>query len=329
MNSGGKRTLLSVVAAAHNEAANIAAMHEAISQAVTALDVDLELIFVDDGSSDATAKIVDDLSARDDRIRLIALTRNFGHQAAVYAGLSAANGQAIIVLDCDLQHPPALIPKMVDAWRMGYSVVQMVRDHHPATRSMKQATSRAFYRLINLISDTQILEGAADFRLLDRAALDALLSLGDKRLFLRGMVSWMGFPSTIIHYAASARVGGRSAYTWRRMISLAVDAITAFSVAPLRVAFYCGCISAVIAMLYFVFVLYSVAVGRTVEGWTSLMIALLFFGSAQLVTLGIVGEYIGRIYDQTRARPRYLVKQATPGDIVCGRADQQSERRLD
>jgi len=167
MNSGGKRTLLSVVAAAHNEAANIAAMHEGIIQAVTDLDVDLELIFIDDGSSDATAKIVEDLAARDGRVRLVALTRNFGHQAAVYAGLSASNGQAIIVLDCDLQHPPALIPKMVDAWRMGYSVVQMVRDRTPATGSMKQATSRAFYRLINLISDTQILEGAADFRLLD------------------------------------------------------------------------------------------------------------------------------------------------------------------
>ncbi len=319
MSAMGQTTRLTVVVPAHNEAANIAAIYEAITQAVAPLDVVLELVFVDDGSSDGTATLVTELATHDGRVRLIALTRNFGHQAAVWAGLSAATGHAVITLDCDLQHPPALIPKMVDAWRSGHSIVQMLRDDTADASLPKRAASWAFYWLINRLSDTRILLGAADFRLLDRDALDALLSLGDQRLFLRGMVSWLGFPSTTLHYTANARAKGASSYTWRRMTGLAIDAITAFSVMPLRIAFFGGCISATLCLLYLVFILYRLIAGRTVEGWTSIMVVLLFFGSAQLVTVGILGEYIGRIYDQTRGRPRYLVKQQALGDIKCNR----------
>jgi polyisoprenyl-phosphate glycosyltransferase len=319
MNAFGPKTLLSVVVPAHNEAANIAAVHKAIAHAAAGLDVDLELIFVDDGSSDATGRLVEDVAARDGRVRLIALTRNFGHQAAVWAGLSAANGHAVITLDCDLQHPPELIPKMVDAWRCGHSVVQTVRDDTADASLQKRVTSRAFYSLINLISDTQIVRGAADFQLIDRTALDALLRLGDQRLFLRGMISWLGFPTATLHFVAGARNGGTTSYTWRRMTGFAIDAITAFSVTPLRIAFYGGCVSALLALLYLSYILRRLFGGETVEGWTSLMVVLLFFGSAQLVTLGIIGEYIGRIYDQTRGRPRYLIRQTSGGDPKCSR----------
>ncbi len=312
MNAAGQKTRLSVVAPAHNEAANVMALHEAVTGAVASLDLDLELIFVDDGSSDSTASVVEELAARDTRVRLISLTRNFGHQAAVWAGLNAATGQVVITLDCDLQHPPVLLPKMIDAWRAGHSIVQMVRDETADASLMKRATSQAFYWLINLISDTPISAGAADFRLLDRAALDALLSVGDQRLFLRGMVSWVGFPSVSLHYSAHARAAGVSNYTWPRMTGFAIDAITGFSVVPLRIAFYGGCVSVALALLYLFYILYQLFSGRTVEGWTSLMVVLLFFGSAQLVTLGIIGEYIGRIYDQTRGRPRYLIKRTSP-----------------
>jgi dolichol-phosphate mannosyltransferase len=311
MNAIGPRARLSVVVPAHNEAANIAAVYEAISRAVRSLDVDLELIFVDDGSSDGTGRLVDDIAARDGRVRLIELTRNFGHQAALWAGLGAASGQAVITLDCDLQHPPELIPKMVESWRAGYSIVQTVRDDTADPSLPKRALSRAFYWLINLISDTRIVQGAADFQLIDRAALDALLSLGDQRLFLRGMVSWLGFPRAGLHFVAAPRAGGISSYTWRRMIGFAIDAITAFSVTPLRIAFYGGFLSAVLALLYVLYILCQLYEGKIVEGWTSLMAVLLFFGSAQLLTLGIIGEYIGRIYDQTRGRPRYLIKQTS------------------
>jgi dolichol-phosphate mannosyltransferase len=306
---------LSVVIPAHNEESNILAIHAAIRAALKDLDVNLEMIFVDDGSCDATAERVSSLASRDDGVRLLSFTRNFGHQAALLAGLHAATGDAIITMDCDLQHPPELIPKMVSAWRSGYEVVQMVRDETIGAGLAKRVMSRNFYRLMNLLSDTPVTAGAADFQLLDRAALDALLRLGDHRPFLRGMVSWLGFPTIALHYKAGARASGSSSYTWRKMISMAVDAVTAFSVKPLRLAFYIGCLSALLSIVYLVYIFNELLAGRTVEGWTSLMVVLLFLGASQLVTLGIIGEYIGRIYDQTRGRPRYIVRRQDAGSM--------------
>jgi glycosyltransferase involved in cell wall biosynthesis len=306
---------LSVVVPAHNEEANIAAIHAAITSAAESLDIDFEILFVDDGSRDTTAACIAQLAAADTRVRSIVFTRNFGHQAALLAGLQTATGDAVITLDCDLQHPPHLIPLMVSTWRAGHEVVQMVRDETIDAGPMKRAVSRNFYRLMNMLSDTPITPGAADFQLLDRSALDALLLLGDHRPFLRGMVSWLGFRTATLHYVAPARSGGTSSYTWHRMISMAVDAITAFSVKPLRLAFYIGCFSAIMSLLYLLYIFRELFAGRIVEGWTSLMVVLLFLGASQLVTLGIIGEYIGRIYDQTRGRPRYIVKPANGDDI--------------
>jgi polyisoprenyl-phosphate glycosyltransferase len=299
---------LSIVIPAYNEASNVQSMHAAIDSAVQGLGVDLEIIFVDDGSRDATAQRVGELAAKDARVKLISFTRNFGHQAALTAGLEAASGDAVITMDCDLQHPPGLIPEMVSAWRAGNEIVQMVRDETLDAGLGKRTMSRYFYRLMNLVSETPITPGAADFQLLDRAALNALLSLGDRRPFLRGMVSWLGFPTAVLHYTAAARASGSSAYTWRKMVSMAVDAITAFSIKPLRLAFYIGWLSALLSLLYLVYIVRELLAGHTVEGWTSLMVVLLFLGASQLVTLGIVGEYVGRIYDQTRGRPRYIIK---------------------
>jgi glycosyltransferase involved in cell wall biosynthesis len=306
---------LSVILPAHNEAANVAAMHAAINAAARNLGLELEMIFVDDGSSDATVECISRLGSQDKQVRLIAFTRNFGHQAALIAGLKAATGDAIITMDCDLQHPPELIPEMVSAWRAGYEVVQMVRDETVDIAPMKRIMSRNFYRLLNLLSDTPITPGAADFQLLDRVALDALLDLGDHRPFLRGMISWLGFPKTSLHYMAGARAGGSSSYTWRKMLSMAVDAVTAFSVKPLRLAFYIGCLSALLSVIYLIYIFSELLAGHTVEGWTSLMVVLLFLGASQLVTLGIIGEYVGRIYDQTRGRPRYVVRPRNGEDV--------------
>jgi dolichol-phosphate mannosyltransferase len=314
MSPQNSRKLLSVVLPAHNEAGNIIAMHTAIVAATTSLGLDLEIIFVDDGSRDNTAEHVIATSRRDPRIRLVAFTRNFGHQAALMAGLQMATGDAVITMDCDLQHPPALIPAMVEAWRSGYQVVQMVRDQTVDAGLAKRIMSRNFYRLINLLSDTPITAGAADFQLLGRAALDALLRLGDYRIFLRGMVSWLGFPATTLHYVADARASGATSYTWSRMMSMAVDAITAFSVKPLRLAFYIGCVSALLSLLYLAYIFVELMAGHIIEGWTSLMVVLLFLGASQLVTLGIIGEYVGRIYDQTRGRPRYVIREFEDGD---------------
>ena len=306
------RTLLTVVAPAYNEGPNIELIYSAICEAAAPCDVDLQFVLVDDGSRDDTRARIAALSARDPRVRLVALTRNFGHQAALLAGLYAADGDAIITMDCDLQHPPSLIPDMLAAWRAGNQVVQMIRSETLDASWAKTLFSRGFYRMINVLSDTQVLEGAADFQLLDRTALDSLLRLSDHRPFLRGMVGWLGYRRTMIGYVAPARLHGRSSYSWGRMIGLAVDAITAFSSRPLRLAFYTGVAVMVLCMVYLVFIAYSAFNGQVVQGWTSLMAALLLLSAVQLLTIGILGEYIGRIYDQTRNRPRFLTLPEAP-----------------
>jgi polyisoprenyl-phosphate glycosyltransferase len=301
--------LLSVVIPAHNEEANVATLHAALCTAVGGTLMDVEIIFVDDGSKDRTRQRVAAIQAQDERVRLIALTRNFGHQAALLAGMEAARGDAIVSMDCDLQHPPALIPEMIAAWRSGAAVVETIRDDTLDATWRKRLCSRVFYRFINLLSETPITPGAADFRLIDRKAANDLLRLRDQRLFLRGMIAWLGYPHASLHYVAGVRAAGRSSYSLRRMLSLAVDAVTAFSAKPLRVAFYVGVLATLLTCCYLVLVAYRVARGEVVEGWTSLMLAVLFLGATQLITLGIIGEYIGRIFDQTRGRPRYVTAE--------------------
>jgi dolichol-phosphate mannosyltransferase len=301
------KSLLSVVAPAFNEEDNVGILYRAILKEVAPCEVDLQIVLVDDGSRDSTRDRIAALAAHDSRVTLVALTRNFGHQAALLAGLQAAEGDAVITMDCDMQHPPACIPAMVAAWREGYQVVQMIRSETLDASWAKRLFSHAFYRMINLLSETRVLAGAADFQLLDRVALDGLLRLGDHRPFLRGMVAWLGYRRTAITYVAPARLHGKSSYSWTRMIRLAVDALTAFSSKPLRLAFYTGMAVMSLCLIYLVFIAWSVFTGSVVEGWTSLMVALLLLSAVQLLTIGIMGEYIGRIYDQTRNRPRFLV----------------------
>jgi dolichol-phosphate mannosyltransferase len=298
--------LLSIVVPAHNEEANVGTLHAALCAVASNTAMDIEIIFVDDGSTDSTRQRVAAIQADDERVRLVALTRNFGHQAAVLAGLEQARGDAVVSMDCDLQHPPALILEMIAAWQLGAAVVETIRDDTVDASWFKRATSRLFYRFINMLSDTPITPGAADFRLLDRKPLNDLLRLRDQRLFLRGMIAWIGYPHASLHYVAGARAAGRSSYSLRRMISFAVDGITAFSAKPLRVAFYMGVAAGLLTLCYLLLIAYRTARGEVVEGWTSLMLVVLFLGTTQLITLGVLGEYIGRIYDQTRGRPRYL-----------------------
>ena len=292
---------------ARNEGANIDNLYAALLDATSHTSMDLEIIFVVDDSTDDTCLRVAALRARDKRVRLVSLTRSFGHQAALLAGLQRARGSAVISMDCDLQHPPALIPDMVAAWRAGALVVETIRDDTLDAGWRKRITSRLFYRFMNMLSSTPITPGAADFRLLDRRPLNDLLRLRDQRLFLRGMIAWLGYPCASLHYVAGARAAGRSSYSTRKLIVLAADAITAFSAKPLRAAFYVGVVTSLLALCYVALIAYRWSQGEIVQGWTSLMLAVLFLGATQLMTLGIVGEYIGRIYDQTRGRPRYLI----------------------
>ncbi len=302
-----KRTgLITIVLPAYNEEENIRAVYEAVLSALSTSGP-IELIFVDDGSSDHTASAVRRLRSEGAPVRLIRFGRNFGHQAALFAGLEMAHGEAVVTMDCDLQHPPQCLPGMVQAWREGAKVVQMVRVDTVGAGFFKKYSSRLFYTFLNLLSETPVLSAAADYQLLDREVVDAILQFKDRQPFLRGLVSWLGFPSTRIEYVAGMRNAGVSGYSLRRMVRLSVQAITGLSSKPLRFSFYLGLLTAMITLAYAVFALVGLFSGMTVPGWTSVIVIVTFLGAVQLVSIGIVGEYIARIYEQTRGMPRYVV----------------------
>ncbi len=302
------RDLISIVLPAYNEEHNVRVICHAIQSALTGFP--LELIFVDDGSSDHTADVVRDLRDEGSPVRLIRFGRNFGHQAALFAGLENAKGVAVITMDCDLQHPPELLPNMIKAWREGARVVQMVRIDTVDSGFFKDFSSKLFYQFLNLISETPVLSGAADYQLLDREVVAAVLQFKDRHPFLRGLLGWLGFRSTHLEYVAAARHAGTSAYSLRKMIRLSIQAITGLSSKPLRFSFYLGILTAVVGLSYALFALIGLIAGKTVPGWTSVIVTLAFLGAVQLVSIGIVGEYIARIYEQTRAMPRFVIVEA-------------------
>jgi polyisoprenyl-phosphate glycosyltransferase len=297
---------LSIVIPTFNEQRNVPAIFEAIQSFLPKAQI-CEVIFVDDGSTDATAQEIRTLRSRDPLVRLIRFGRNFGQQSALLAGLSAARGAAVITLDCDLQHPPELLPRMVQAWCDGAKVVQMVRTRSVEAGFAKALASRLFYRFVNLLSETPVVSGAADYQLLDRVVVDAVLQFKDRYPFIRGLVGWLGFEATIIEYVAPKRFSGATAYTFRKMFRLSLQAVVGLSSKPLRFSFYLGLLSAVFCFLYATYAMGALIAGRTVQGWTSTIVMVTFLGAIQLVSIGIVGEYLARVYDQTRGVPRYVI----------------------
>jgi polyisoprenyl-phosphate glycosyltransferase len=297
---------VSVVIPAYNEEKNVTAIFEAVRMFLPGPEL-CEIIFVDDGSNDATADRVRSLRIRDPSVRLIRFVRNFGQQSALLAGLEAARGAAVITLDCDLQHPPKLLSAMVQAWRDGARVVQMVRTQTAGAGFFKNRTSRLFYWLANLLSDTPIISGAADYQLLDRVVVDAVLLFKDRYPFVRGIVAWLSFPAVKIEYVAAQRQTGTSGYTPRKMVGLSLHAIMGLSSKPLRFSFYFGLMTAALCFLYAAFAIAALIAGMTVPGWTSVIVMVTFLGAVQLVSIGIVGEYLARVYDQSRGIPRYVI----------------------
>jgi polyisoprenyl-phosphate glycosyltransferase len=311
------RPRISVVIPAYNEGKNVFAIFDAIRLSLQVPEC--EIIFVDDGSSDTTAECVRTLRARESSVRLIRFARNFGQQAALLAGLEAARGEAVITLDCDLQHPPELLPKMIEAWHSGAKVVQMVRVKTVGVGFLKALTSRTFYRLANTLSETPVISGAADFQLLDRLVVDAVLQFKDRYPFVRGIVGWLGFPTTKIEYVAAKRHTGNTGYTLGKMLRLSLQALMGFSSKPLRFSFYFGLLTAALCLSYATFAVAALAAGKTVPGWTSVIVMVTFLGAVQLVSIGILGEYLARVYDQSRGIPRYVVvegDQAAPSGGV-------------
>lgn len=310
--------LVSIVIPAYNEEQNVRPVYEAIRSALRGREA-IEVIFVDDGSTDGTAECIRGLRAQYPDVRLIRFGRNFGQQPALLAGIEAARGTAVITLDCDLQHPPELLPRMLEAWRGGAKVVQMVRIHTAGVSIAKQLTSRLFYRFLNLLSEIPVQSGAADYQLLDRVVVEAVLQFRDRNPFLRGLVAWLGFPVVRIEYAAPERIGGKSGYTPRKMLRLSLQAVTGLSSKPLRFSFYFGLLAVVLCAIYAAFAVIALIAGRTVQGWTSVIVLVTFIGAVQLVSIGIAGEYIARIYEQTRSVPRYVIVESdVEADGVVG-----------
>jgi polyisoprenyl-phosphate glycosyltransferase len=269
-----------------------------------------EFIFVDDGSADRTADILRMAASRDDRVKLLRFARNFGQQIAVSAGIEMARGDAVVLMDADLQDPPELVARMVALWREGYDVVYGTRISRLSDSLVKRATARIFYSTINRLSEVPIPTDTGDFRLMSRQVVDVLRQMPERHRFIRGMVSWAGFRQTSIHYDRPERFAGTTKYPLRKMIKFALDGILSFSIKPLQLSIALGLVAAALALLGIAYALFMRVFTNTwVEGWTALMIAVLFMGGVQLLCLGILGEYVGRIYSEVKRRPLFVVAE--------------------
>lgn len=298
-------TLLSVVAPVFNEQELIEAFVARACAAVA--DYSFELVLVNDGSADKTPELLDRIAAADPRVRVVHLSRNFGHQAALTAGLEHAHGDVVAMIDADLQDPPELIPRMIEQWEQGSDVVYAVRKQREGETAFKLATASWFYKLFDKLAQVDLEPNSGDFRLLDRRALDALLSMTERSRFLRGMTVWVGFTQTAVPYERDARTAGETKYTLRKMLRFSLDAIASFSHLPLQLATYAGLLSAGVAFIAIPVVIGLHFADSYLPGFGTITILILLIGGIQLIALGVIGEYIGRIYEEVKHRPLYIV----------------------
>ncbi len=312
------RPVFSVVIPMYNEAEIIGEMHRRLAAVMSALGAQWEAVYVNDGSRDASLSIVENLQQADSHIAIVSLSRNFGKEIATTAGLDHAQGDAVIVIDADLQDPPEVIPRLVAAWRSGYDVVYARRRKRNGETWLKKATAAAFYRIMRNLGDVTLPENVGDFRLMSRRVVDAVHQLREQHRFMKGLFAWVGFPSTVIVYDREARGAGRSKWSYWKLWNLAIEAITCFTVAPLRLATWLGLGVAAFAVVFGTqLILRTLLFGNPVAGYPSLMAVILFLGGTQLVTLGIIGEYLGRVFNETKRRPLYLVERYTPSGVTA------------
>ncbi len=301
--------LVSIVVPLFNEEDNITHFYGAIRAVIDERPERFELIFVDDGSRDQTPVLLRDLAQKDARVRSLILARNFGHQLALTCGMDHARGDAVITMDGDMQHPPALLPDLLAAWYDGYDVVQTVRLSTANVGWFKKWTSRGYYRFINSISKVEIVEGGSDFRLLDRKVAERLYDFREHARFLRGIVSDIGYRQTRITFRAPERFAGESKFSFRKMVRFAIDGITSYSTVPLRLALYLGLCMGLVSLLLIGYVLLvKYYFQEAVSGWATVVVAILMLGGIQLVFLGVIGEYIGRIFEEVKGRPLYWLR---------------------
>jgi dolichol-phosphate mannosyltransferase len=316
-------SLLSVVAPVYNEQELV---EEFVARTVAAVDgYTFELVVVDDGSSDRTPALLDRIADLDPRVRVIHLSRNFGHQAALTAGLEHAVGDVVVMIDADLQDPPELIDAMIAEWSEGSDIVYAVRRQREGETAFKLATASWFYKLFDKLAQVDLEPNSGDFRLLDRQALDALLAMTERSRFLRGMTVWVGFTQTAVSYEREARQAGETKYTLRKMLRFSLDAIASFSHLPLQLATYAGLLSAGVAFIAILVVIGLRIADSYLPGFSSITIVILLLGGIQLIAIGVIGEYVGRIYDEVKHRPLYIVREernrpAAAGGVPIARA---------
>jgi dolichol-phosphate mannosyltransferase len=305
-----KKQLLSIVVPVYNEHQVIDAFYSRTKRVLeTIKSIAHELIFVDDGSSDGSYQKLVDLAGLDDTVRIVKLSRNFGHQIAITAGIDIAKGDAVVVIDADLQDPPEVISNFVQKWLEGYDVVYGVREKRAGESGLKLATAALFYRILKRLTKIDIPVDVGDFRLMSRRSVSQFIRLREQDRFVRGLVSWIGFKQIGVTYSREERYAGQTKYPYTKMIKFAFDGITSFSSAPLKMATYLGYITSFVAFLYTCTVFIQKAIGITVQGWATIMVGMLFLGGVQLICLGIIGEYIARIFTETKQRPMYLVEE--------------------
>lgn len=312
MRSDGSHPEFSVVIPAFNEASGLADFHTRLRAVMDPLG-SWEAIYVDDGSTDGTRAVIDAIRGTDGRAAVLALSRNFGKEIATTAGLDHASGDAVIVIDADLQDPPEVIPELVAAWRQGFDMVNAQRRVREGETPLKRLTAKLFYRLMRHAGPVKLPTDTGDFRLMSRRVVDAIGQLRERHRFMKGLFAWVGFPTTTVFFDRAPRHAGETKWNYWRLWNLALEGITSFTVVPLKLATYLGLIVALISVLYAAEVIVKTLIlGNTVAGYPSLMTVVLFLGGVQLVTLGVIGEYLGRIFNETKYRPLYLVERYEP-----------------
>lgn len=298
----------SIIIPVYNEEANVQALYDRLSQVMAGLHPEYELVFINDGSRDRTIHLVKELAGKDARVRFIDLSRNFGHQIAVTAGLDACRGKRVVIIDADLQDPPELILEMDQKMNEGFQVVYARRRRREGESFAKLLTARLFYRILASIASIDIPLDTGDFRIMDRKVVDVLKAMPEQNKFLRGQISWIGFRQTFVEYDRSERHGGKTGYTYAKMFRFALDGITSFSDAPLRLASWMGFVVSGFAFLALLYALYGkLVLHQSVPGWASIIVSVLFLGGIQLISLGFIGEYLSRISNNVKQRPLYIV----------------------
>lgn len=307
---------LSVVVPVYNEAEGLGEFHKRVSSVLGGLLFKAEIIYVNDGSTDRSMKALMDLRATDSRVAIVNLSRNFGKEIAMTAGIDHASGDVVVIIDADLQDPPELIPDLIEGWKQGYDVVYAQRSGREGESSLKRATAYAFYRVIQNVNRVSIPKDTGDYRLLSRRAVSALQQLREQHRFMKGLFAWIGFPQKEVLYKRLPRYAGSTKWNYWKLWNFALEGITSFTIAPLKVATYLGLSVAIAALVSSAVIVFKTLVyGNPVAGYPSLMVTVLFLGGVQLIGLGILGEYVGRMFNETKGRPLYFVEGHEPSNI--------------